>query len=53
MGIVSEPRGIAEVKPGRLDRATLSDNFSDLHPPLDAHEAKVESDRCYFCYDAP
>ena len=53
MGIVSEPRGIADVKPGRLDRATLSDNFGDLHPPLDAHEAKVESDRCYFCYDAP
>ena len=53
MGIVSEPRGIADVKPGRLDRAKLSDNFSDLHPPLDAHEAKVESDRCYFCYDAP
>ncbi|MGA2484612.1 MAG: FAD-dependent oxidoreductase, partial [Roseiarcus sp.] len=53
MGIVSEPRGIADVKPGRLDRAALSDNFSDLHPPLDAHEAKVESDRCYFCYDAP
>jgi len=53
MGLVSEPRGIAEVKPGRLDRAALSDNFADLHPPLDAHEAKVESERCYFCYDAP
>lgn len=28
-------------------------NFSDLTPPLDKHEAIVESDRCYFCYDAP
>ncbi len=28
-------------------------NFSDLHPPLDRHEASVEADRCYFCYDAP
>ena len=28
-------------------------NFSDLHPPLDHHEALVEADRCYFCYDAP
>lgn len=37
----------------RLDAATLADNFSDLHPPLDAHEAHVASDRCYFCYDAP
>ena len=53
MGLVSEPRGIADVKPGRLDRTAISDNFADLHPPLDAHEAKVESDRCYFCYDAP
>lgn len=26
---------------------------SDLHPPLSKHEARVESDRCYFCYDAP
>jgi len=25
----------------------------DLHPPLTQHEASVESDRCYFCYDAP
>ena len=26
---------------------------SDLHPPLTSHEASVESDRCYFCHDAP
>ena len=26
---------------------------TDLHPPLSAHEAAVEADRCYFCYDAP
>ena len=28
-------------------------NFCDAHPPLNLHEAKVEADRCYFCYDAP
>jgi glutamate synthase (NADPH/NADH) small chain len=28
-------------------------NFADLHPPLTQHEAIVEADRCYFCYDAP
>ena len=22
-------------------------------PPLDAHEARVAADRCYFCHDAP
>ena len=38
---------------GRLSPAEYADNFSDLHPPLDHHEALVESDRCYFCYDAP
>ena len=26
---------------------------SDLHPPLDVHEALVAADRCYFCHDAP
>ena len=33
--------------------AQYAENFSDLHPPLDHHEALVEADRCYFCYDAP
>jgi glutamate synthase (NADPH/NADH) small chain len=37
----------------RLAPAQYAENFSDLHPPLDRHEALVESDRCYFCYDAP
>ncbi|MFZ1775404.1 MAG: NAD(P)-dependent oxidoreductase [Rhizobiaceae bacterium] len=38
---------------GRLARDVLADHFSDLHPPLNAHEAHVEADRCYFCHDAP
>ncbi|NNU79502.1 NAD(P)-dependent oxidoreductase [Halovulum dunhuangense] len=38
---------------GRLDPAALEANFADLHPPLDAHEALVAADRCYFCHDAP
>ena len=38
---------------GRLALPQYADNFSDLHPPLDRHEAAVEADRCYFCYDAP
>ncbi|NDR55773.1 NAD(P)-dependent oxidoreductase [Aliiruegeria sabulilitoris] len=41
------------VVPGRLDQAAYRSNFDDLHPPLDAHEASVAADRCYFCYDAP
>jgi len=25
----------------------------ELHPALSTHEARVEADRCYFCFDAP
>ena len=38
---------------GRLDQTAYAENFSDLHPPLDDHEALVAADRCYFCHDAP
>ncbi|MFZ2103038.1 MAG: NAD(P)-dependent oxidoreductase [Oricola sp.] len=42
-----------DVRAGRLDAQAYAELFSDLHPPLDRHEAQVEADRCYFCYDAP
>jgi glutamate synthase (NADPH/NADH) small chain len=41
------------IAPGRLAPEQYAANFSDLHPPLDRHEAFVEADRCYFCFDAP
>lgn len=41
------------IVPNRLNREELAENFRDLHPPLTDHEALVEADRCYFCYDAP
>ncbi|WP_319519409.1 NAD(P)-dependent oxidoreductase [uncultured Martelella sp.] len=41
------------LKGGRLAPDDYHKNFSDLHPPMDRHEAAVEADRCYFCYDAP
>ena len=37
----------------RLDAEALAENFTDLHAPLDGHEAAVAADRCYFCHDAP
>src|SRR5687767_7541507 len=37
----------------RLSQDEYGANFADLHPPLTDHEALVESDRCYFCHDAP
>ena len=42
-----------DIAGGRLPKSRYADNFADLHPPLSAHEALVESDRCYFCHDAP
>lgn len=42
-----------DIQQGRLDAAQYEENFSDLHAPLTRHEASVEADRCYFCYDAP
>ena len=42
-----------DVAAGRLAPEAYIENFSDLHPPLGRHEAFVEADRCYFCFDAP
>ncbi|RBP08206.1 glutamate synthase (NADPH/NADH) small chain [Roseiarcus fermentans] len=53
MPIAARPQGLSDVATARLDRKTLDANFSDLHPPLGPHEARVEADRCYFCFDAP
>jgi glutamate synthase (NADPH/NADH) small chain len=41
------------IVPGRLPAEALARNFADHEPPLDAHEARVAADRCYFCHDAP
>lgn len=41
------------IAPGRLSPDDYDRNFSDLHPLFEAHEALVEADRCYFCFDAP
>jgi glutamate synthase (NADPH/NADH) small chain len=44
---------VPDIAAGRLLAEDYAANFGDLHPPLDAHQAIVEADRCYFCYDAP
>ena len=41
------------VKTNRLETNRYEENFGDLHPPLTEHQAFVESDRCYYCADAP
>ena len=42
-----------DVRPGRLAPEAYANAFSDLHDPLDGHEARVAAERCLFCYDAP
>lgn len=41
------------IRSNRLSGADIEQNFDDMHPPLSHSEALIESDRCYFCYDAP
>ena len=53
MSSVAQTGSRADIAAGRLDAERLKANFADLHPPLDAHEARIEAERCYFCYDAP
>jgi len=44
---------VADIAGNRLPAAQYAENFADLHPRFNDHEALVESDRCYFCHDAP
>jgi dihydropyrimidine dehydrogenase (NAD+) subunit PreT len=38
----------------RLTSEQYKENFSDIHPPFETHNAAlVEANRCLFCYDAP
>src|ERR1700742_1742947 len=37
----------------QLSVAAKGPGLAEHHPPLTAHEALVESNRCLFCYDAP
>ena len=42
------------VKNQRLTPEQYNQNFSDIHPPFETHDAAlVEANRCIFCYDAP
>jgi len=42
------------IKNNRLTTEQYDQNFSDIHPPFETHNAAlVEANRCLFCYDAP
>ncbi len=42
-----------DIRAGRLGAAQYQHNFCDAHPPLTLAEARIEADRCYYCFDAP
>ena len=44
---------VPDIATGRLPAQDYLANFGELRPPLDHHQAVVEADRCYFCFDAP
>ena len=37
----------------KLSSADYEKNFADINPPFASHNAKVEANRCLFCFDAP
>ena len=42
------------ISDNRLTHEQYEQNFSDIHPPFETHNAAlVEANRCLFCYDAP
>ncbi len=53
MDASNPPAAPADVRGGRLSADEYSANFADAHPPLTLQQARIESDRCYFCDDAP
>ena len=42
-----------DIRAGRLPLRQIEANYGDLHPPLNKHQAAVETARCLFCHDAP
>jgi dihydropyrimidine dehydrogenase (NAD+) subunit PreT len=44
---------VGDIRDNRLTPEQYASNFADAHPPLTPAQALVESDRCFFCYDAP
>ena len=38
---------------GGLTEAEIAARLGEMAPPLTPDEARVEADRCYYCYDAP
>ena len=42
-----------DIAPARLSADQYRSNFCESHPPLNRGQAKLEADRCYYCFEAP
>ena len=51
--ITTAHNGQSGVAPERLEEAECQRNFCEMHTPLEGNAARVEAERCYFCFDAP
>ena len=43
----------ADIRAARLPTDQYARNFCDSHTALNLAQAKLEADRCYYCFDAP
>ncbi|MEN6543886.1 NAD(P)-dependent oxidoreductase [Parvibaculum sp.] len=53
MGTLDLTNDSPDISAGRLDLGEYAINFDDAVSPLNPQTARVEANRCYFCYDAP
>ncbi len=51
--IATATDGPPGVVSGRLSEEDCRRNFCEMHSPLEPNGARVEAERCYFCFDAP
>ncbi len=51
--IATAHNGPAGIAAARLGEEDCRHNFCEMHSPLEANGARVEAERCYFCFDAP
>ncbi len=51
--IATATNGVPGIASGRLPEEDCRRNFCEMHSPLEPNSARVEAERCYFCFDAP
>ena len=44
---------LPDIRAARLSAAQYEHNFCDAHAPLSLAQARIEADRCYYCFEAP